>query len=409
MAKADFRGALEGFRAAADRRGEAVTLILLATVEVNLDNVPVARDHLRNASSMFRERKDIVGIWLALTSLAQLERATGHYGAALASQDEAQRVIETAINADEAVSLEAFNLMASAFGLPGFDLTGAPTGADLYLRAFVLPGVARPLTHHGYAGILIEVGQYERAEKELHAALATAGPFAEHYQYAVAAHFGELRYRQRRFAEARAYYEQAVQGSLRMPLNPLCEQWIKVGIYGRLAELDAAENRIDEAFAWNDRALQAVRAGENQLKEAAVLEERGLLLIQGGRLAEAENALQQALEIAAAIQSDTRSASIESRLADVSFLTGNYGTAVSHLEEAIRLHQSLHDQVTEGLAWSNLAVMYMLASMDDAAGVLLTQARALAEVSAIDLVCDVVTFLEIAQKFRKGTAGAGEL
>ncbi len=409
MARAEFQKALEQFRATADRRGEAVTLILLATAEVNLDNVSVARGQLQDASNIFRQRKDVVGTWLALISLAQLERATGHYSAALASQDEAQRIIETAINTDEAVSLEAFNLMALAFGCPGFDLTGAPTGADLFLRAFVLPGVARPLTHDGYAGILIEVGQYERAEKELHAALATAGPVAEHYQYSVAAHFGELRYRQRRFAEARVHYEQAVQGSLRIPLNPLGEQWIKVGIYGRMAELDAAENRIDEALAWNDRALEAVRGAQNRLKEAAVLEERGMLLMQGDRLAEAENALHQALEIATAIQSDTRRASIESRLADVSFLTGNYGTAVSHLEEAIRLHQTMHDQVTEGLAWTNLAVMYMLTSLDDAAGVLLAQARALAEVSTIDLVCDVVTFLETAQKLRKNTANAGEL
>jgi len=409
MARADFQKALQEFRAKANGPGEGVTLILLATAEIHLDNASVARAHLHSASRIFRERKDAVGIWLALAALAQLERATGHYGAALASQDEAQRVIETAMNAEESLSLKSFDLMAAAFGLPGIDLAGAPPGAGLFLQAFLLPGMARPVTHDAYAGILIEVGQYERAEKELRAAVTAAGPIAAQYQYSIAAHLGELRYRQRRFAEARGHYEKALQGSLRMPFNPLGEQWIKVGIYGRLAELNAAENRFDEALAWNDRALQTVRGAENRLKETAVLEERGVLLMQAGRLVDAESALHQALRIAIAIQSDTRRASIETRLADVSFLTGNYGTAVSHLEEAIRLHQRLNDQVTEGLVWTQLAVMYLLTSMDDAAGVLIERARTLAEVSSIELVCDVVTLIETVQKFRRESATAGEV
>ena len=357
-AKADLQSALAGFRRKADPRGEAVTLILLATAEVNLGNIDVARGHLQCASKIFRERNDVVGKWLAVSSLAQLERAIGHYSAALAHQDEARRIVATAEQSNEALTLATFELMASAFGLPFIDLTDAPTGAEAYLKGVMLAGVLKPLTQDAYAGILIETGQHDRAERELEAAIAAAGPFAGHYQYSIAAHFGELRYRQRRFSEARMQYKTALQGSLRMPFNPPGEQWIKVGIYGRLAELDAAQNRIDDALAWNSRSLEAVRGARNQLKESAVLEELGLLLLQSDRLSEAERALAEALEIAIAIHSEKQQASIESRLADVSFLTGNYGAAVSHLEEAIQLNQTLHNQVTEGLLWANLAVLY---------------------------------------------------
>lgn len=408
-AKADFQSALDGFRKTADHRGEAVTLILLATAEVNLGNTDVARSQLQSASRIFRERNDVIGKWLAVSSLAQLERATGHYRIALTDQDEARRIVETAEESDEALSPATFELMASAFGLSFIDLSDAPTGAEAYLKAVMLAAVLKPLTHDAYAGILIEAGQYDRAEKELQTAIAAAGPFAGHYRYSIAAHLGEVRYRQRRFLEARVQFKAALQGSIRMPFNPLGEQWIKVGIYGRLAELDAAQNLIDDALAWNSRALEAVRSTRNQLKESSVLEERGLLLLQSDRLPEAEGALEEALEIAVAIQSETQQASIESRLADVGFLTGNYGAAVSHLEEAIQHNQTLHNHVTEGLLWANLAVLYILTSENDGADVLLTHARSLAAISDIDLVCDLVTFLEAIQKFRKQTATAGDL
>lgn len=408
-ARAELQSALERFRKVEDRRGEAMTLILLATTEVNLGNPDVARGHLQTSSRIFRERKDVLGTWFSLFALAQMERAIGHYTAALASQDEAQRVIERAEEAEEDLSLPTFNLMLYAFGLPAIDLTGAPTGMDEFLKAVLLGGVLKLFTHDAYAGILIEVGQYDRAEKELQAAIAVGGPYANDYRYSIAAHLGELRYRQRRFPEARVQFEKALQGSLRMPFNPLGEQWITVGIRSRLAELDAAENRIDDALAWNGLSLDAVRGAHNQLKESEILEERGLLLLQGDRLPEAETALEQAREIAITIQSEKQQSSIESRLADVTFLAGNYGTAVAHLEEAIRLDQILHSQATEGLLWANLAVLYVLTSNEDAADTLLTHARALAATSEIDLVCDVVSFLETVQKFRNDTADAGDL
>jgi CHAT domain-containing protein len=408
-ARVDLQQALEAFRKKGNATGEAVTLMLLATAEVNLANDGVARGHLQDALHILRKRKDLLGTWLALVNLAQLERATGHYADALVRQGEAWRIIEQAESEDTGLTLAAFELMQEAFGLPGFDLAGAPTGMEDFLKAILLSAVLKPLTHNGYAGILIETGQYERAERELDAARAAPQLFSGGFASLIAVNLGELRYRQRRFAEARVHYEEALGGTLQMPVSPLGDQWIQTGIYGRMAELELAENHVAEALAWNDRALQAVRGAGNLLGESSTLEERGLLLLQGDRAADAEAAFEQAREVAAAAGDDKRQASVARRLAEASFLGGKYRSAVAHLEEGIRLQQQLHEPVDEGLLWADLAVLYMLASRDDAADVLLAQAEQLAGTSPVAFVCDVTRFLQTAHRHRKGAATRDEL
>ncbi len=395
----DLESALKAFRKNANAEGEAVTLSLMAVAELNRSNESLARNHLQSALRILRERNDAFGMWLALVNLAQMERSLGNYGAALTWQDEAQRVIEKAETADAPVTFATFDLMAAALGLPTLNLADAPTGAGDYMQAILMEATVKPLTHDGYAGILIEAGQYDRAEKELNAALTAPPLFSAGYESSVAAHFGELRYRQRRFAEARAHYEKALAGSLRMPSNPLNEQWIKIGIHSRLAELAIAENHLDEALVWNGKSLDAVRRAQLPL-EVNVLEERGLLLLQGDRVTEAETVFRQALDIAIATDNPARQASIENDLADSSFLMGKYGAAIAHLEKAIRLRQMLHHQAHEGLLWANLAVCYLLMSQDEAAHTLLADARELAGRSQVDLVCDMTTFIEAVQAFR---------
>jgi CHAT domain-containing protein/Tfp pilus assembly protein PilF len=399
----DLKSALEEFRRAPNAAGEAVALQLMAIAEVNLSNADLARSHFQSALRILRRWNDAIGTWLALVNLAQMERSVGNYGAALTWQDEAQRVIEKAEAQESPLTLTTFNLMASALGLPTINGSAAPTGAEEYLQAIVIEAIVKPLTHDGYAGILIEVGQYDRAEKELNAALAGTPVFAGGYEYSVAAHFGELRYRQHRFSEARAYYEKALQGSLRMPLNPLNEQWIKVGIHGRLAELEIAENHIEKALAWNDKSLATARSAQLPI-ESNILEERGLLLLQSDRLTEAETVLRQALAIAVASDNAPRRASIERDLADLSFLMGKYGAAIAHLEEAIRLQQILHQAANESLLWTNLAICYILISKDDAAETLLAHAGELAGNSQFELVRDVIAFLQTIQETRSGTS-----
>ncbi|HYC58644.1 MAG TPA: CHAT domain-containing protein [Thermoanaerobaculia bacterium] len=405
---AALEGALAEYREEKNLTGEAVTLMLMAIAERHRSLDDAARSHLQNALHIVRERKDAIGTWLALLHLAQMERSRGNYGAALNWQDEAQSVIEKAEASDSPLMLATFELMATALGLPSMDWSGGPTGAGEYLQAIALEAIVKPLTQNSHAGILIEVGQYDRAEKALSAVLAGPALFSGGYQASVAAHFGELRYRQRRFAEARVHYEKALHGSPRMPLNPLNEQWIKAGIHSRLAELEIAQNHIGEALAWNDKSLAAIRSAQIPL-ESSILEERGLLLLRGDRLPEAETAFRQALGIAIANDDSSRRASIESHLADLSFLMGRYGTAIRHLEEAIRQQQFLHHRAAEGLLWANLAICYILMSEDDSADILLAQAHELARTTDVAIVRDITTFLQVVQGFRKGTITKEEL
>jgi tetratricopeptide (TPR) repeat protein len=404
---ADLQAALETYRRTKNATGEVVTLMLLATTD--LPNDGLARTRLEHALSLTRKRNDVLGTWLVLVHLAQLERSIGHYGAALARQDETWKVLEDAEASEDEFPLATLELMTKAFGLPGLALEDAPSGVGVFVQAIVLHYVAKPLTHNGSAGILIETGQYDRAERELTAASAGPNPYAEGFAPAMAANWGELRFRQRRFDEARAYYQTALTGAAQLPASALGDQWITVNLYGRLAELEVAEHHLDAAVAWNDRALDAVRSARNEQQENAVLEERGVLLVQSDRIAEAEAAFEQARDIASAIGDQRRQAYLERHLADVTFLGGKYGAAAAHLEETIRLQQTLHEPVDEGVAWVSLAVLYVLTSNDDAADALLTQADQLAARSPVEFVCDVTRFLQTVQKHRKGAATRSEL
>ncbi|MEO8379065.1 MAG: tetratricopeptide repeat protein, partial [Acidobacteriota bacterium] len=404
----DLDGAVKEFRRTSNAEGEAVSLLLLGIAETGRGHVGPARSHLQSALEILRERNDAIGTWLALSNLAQMERSIGNYGTALARQEEAQNVVAKAQATDLPLTLDTFDLMASALGLPTIDWSEAPTGADEYVQAILLETIVMPLTHDGFAGILIEVGQYERAEKELRAALAGPALFAGAYESSVAAHFGELRYRQRRFNEAREYYEKALLGSLRLPMNPLSDQWVKVAIYSRLADLEMAENHLEAALALNEQSLEGLRGAQIPL-ESRILEERGLLLLQGDRLTDADAAFQQALAIAMTNTDTIRRASVERHLADLGLLMGKYGTAITHLEEAIRLQQISDPQATEGLLWTSLAVCYILMSKDEAAGPLLAHALSLAETSQLEIAGDLTTFLETLQDLRKGTATKQDL
>jgi CHAT domain-containing protein/tetratricopeptide (TPR) repeat protein len=407
-AKVHLTKALQEFRERKDPRGEAVVLMLLGIAEVGLSNEDAARGDLQDAAKKLRAQEDTFGAWMALTMLAQLEKSIGRYTAALAWQDEALNVIRKAKTSDAPFTLSSFVLLAEAFGLSAGDLPILEAAAE-FMKPILLQYLAEPLTHDIYASIWIEVGEYDRAEEELNAAAAGAQLFGAMYQYSIAAHYGDLRYRQRRFDEARVQYEKALEGSLRMPFSAVGEEWIKVGIYSRLAELELADGRVDAALAWNGKALEIARSARNAFRESAILEERGMLLMRGDRLGEAEEAYKEALRIAVASHNDAQEASIEASLGASSMMAGNYGAAASHLEEAIRLYQTLNNPLAEGPLWTHLAVIHIITATEGTADGVLARARELAENSQWDIACNLVALLETWQKFRQGEATQADL
>ncbi len=95
-----------------------------------------------------------------------------------------------------------------------------------------------------YGSVLTQVGQLDKAETELKAAAAGAIYAQGTYDFSVESHFGDLRFRQQRYDEARAHYIKALNGSSKTPQIAMSDQLIKANIYDRLARLET--RRLDD-------------------------------------------------------------------------------------------------------------------------------------------------------------------
>ncbi|HEX8253079.1 MAG TPA: CHAT domain-containing tetratricopeptide repeat protein, partial [Thermoanaerobaculia bacterium] len=239
---------------------------------------------------------------------------------------------------------------------------------------------------------------------ELNAAVAGSALFQGMYDFSIAAHFGDLRFRQKRYDEARKQYEKALSGSLQVPMNPMGDQLIKLGIYDKLARLEAVTGHPKEALLWNDKTLDVVRAARNPLQECVTLITRGHLLTRSERFAEAETTLQQAMKIADSAKNGPRQASIHSALGTLHIMSGNYGKAASHLERSVQLYRSLNDPVSEAATWGSLSHAYLLADNLAAAEDALVNARKLVNKTHFPLGPDMIALSETWLRFRKGQA-----
>ena len=76
----------------------------------------------------------------------------------------------------------------------------------------VLQEHAQPITRDLYGSLLTQTGEIERAEEELRQASASS---KGQYDFSIAAHFGYLRFRQKRYDEAREHYQELSVNSRR--------------------------------------------------------------------------------------------------------------------------------------------------------------------------------------------------
>lgn len=405
-AKVELTSALRELGERNDSRGQARAHLLLGMVEVSLGNTDAARAALQEATSLLQAKNDVLGAWTGLVNLAHLEKGLGLFTAALARQREALDVVQAAKMSTAPLSLETFVHIAPAFGLPSEAFRLAPVQAS-YLKAIFLHSFCEPLTRDGYASLLIEVGEYERAEEELHAAASGVRMFASLYEHTFAAHEGDLRFRQGRFDEARVSYRKALSGTLRLPLSFVPEQSIRLGIHKRMTELELATGRGDEALQWSTEALDVARnTPGNRWLELSFLEDRGLPLVRLNRVSEAEDAYAEASRVASELRNRSRQASIEANWGGLHLLTGNYCTAAAHMETAIELYQVLNDPVSEAVLWTTIAEVHILTGTDATADKLLARARQLADASRYSVAGDLISVIECWRQSRKGTATA---
>lgn len=213
------REALQEYREKKDLGGEAITLLRLGVVEADLRNVDSARKNLTDAAKKMSALNDALGTWSAYFALSQVENAMGLPREAIAQIERALAVVD---------------------GMPP-----------------VLQEHAQPITRDLYGSLLTQTGQLKRAEEELNKASAGA---KGQYDFSIAAHFGDLRFRQRRYDEAREHYQRAESAfAAGSPVVLLDRQTVMAGVYDRLTQLEIITGHPERARDWNGKALEIAR------------------------------------------------------------------------------------------------------------------------------------------------------
>jgi tetratricopeptide (TPR) repeat protein len=252
---------LQEYRAKKDRHGEAVTLLQLGMAEAGLGNVAEARSNLAQAIDQMRAQKDLVGTWMALLLLSQIEVAAGRPAEALPHAERALAVLNEAKTSTAPLSFKTLMAFGAGSGLPpemSQLLEGPNAGA---MKTLMIQYSLEPMTHDLYGSVLMDVGQLDKAESELKAAAAGAIYSQGMYDFSIQSHFGDLRFRQQRYDEARTHYVKALNASsTAATLLPVGGgQQIQAGIYDRLVRLETATGRPQEAKRWAEKARELGR------------------------------------------------------------------------------------------------------------------------------------------------------
>jgi len=400
--------ARDAYVASNDLASEASAWLLLGMCDAALNDGVTAHRELEQAASKFNAGGDLFGEWLSLLTMGQLETGQGHFAESIATYERALADLHAVAEPGSKFSLETLKLMGSVFGMETDGLSPLASFPEV-IKPMLLQ-FAEVTTRDAYGHALVEAGQLERAEEQLEKATAASVLFGGAYDASLAAHIGDLRRSQWRFDEARKSYVKALQSVTAMPIaSPAQGQFVEIEILGKLAELEQLSGHLDDALAWNDRALKLVRDAGNVKRVNSLLADRATLMQNGGRFSDAEKGFNEALE-AARTSGDVRlQASIHSDLGALFMFEGSYGTSATHLEKAIELYQEMKEPYLEAPVWTLLAEVDMLLDAQNNAADALEHAKALAKKSGFGLAGAMVSMLTISRKYMAGKASTDEV
>jgi CHAT domain-containing protein len=391
---------LEEYRKKNDLRGEAITLLYLGIAESGVDNADAARTNLTEAAKKMSAQNDVVGAWLAFFTLSELEETSRRPTEAIRYVEKALSVIDDAKASTAPFSLETlFTLWDS--GLPRSMLGFYESWAE-WMKPRVLEGMLEPVTRDSYGSLLMDLGQLEQAEAQFNKAADLLQDSPVKYEPREA-RFGDLRFRQKRYDEARAHYLKGLESSSQASMNPTGDPWTEAWFYERLARVEAIAGRPEEAQRWTDKMLELARSGISP--QAPVTPETdGQPPTVRERLSDTEAALTDALNVVKTAKQAAEEARIEYRRGYAQILHGNYGSAASHLERAIQLYQSLRDPMSEMAAWESLCLVYLITRNYAAAENALARAHKRVEMGKSPFIDDSFAWLETWLRYKKGEA-----
>jgi tetratricopeptide (TPR) repeat protein len=250
--------ALQEYRDNKDRHGEALTLLQLGMTEAGLGNVSGARSNFGEAVDKMRAQNDLVGAWMALLLLSEIEAAAGRPAEALPHIERALTMLNEAKASTAPFSLKTLTAFGSGSAIPpemSQLLEGPNAGA---MKSLMIQYSLEPMTHDLYGSVLTAAGRLEKAEAELKAAAAGAIYSQGMYDFSIESHFGDLRFRQQRYDEARTHYVKALNASstaaTMIPMGG--GQQIQAGIYDRLVRLETTTGHPEEAKRWSEKARE---------------------------------------------------------------------------------------------------------------------------------------------------------
>ncbi|MBV8516180.1 MAG: CHAT domain-containing protein [Acidobacteria bacterium] len=401
--------AQQAYRAQADRPNEAVASLMLAITDMAMNDAPSARLNLEEAITTFDTIGDSFGAWVALWMRASLESHEGRYDAAASAAERALKHLADAAAPDKPFSTTSLQALAAAFGQQANMLSSLGDESTEVFKPILLM-FAEAVTRDAYGSALLECGKLDEAERELTKATTLQQMFGGVLDSSIAQHFGDLRRRQWRFDDARTEYKKALNAVPGLPRIGNLDELTRVHIYGKLAELEVLGGHLDDALAWNDKALEIVRPSNDAHRVVDVLTDRADLYLRFSRFTDTETTLEEALQLATTANNLSDQATVYVDLGSLNMMRGHYGTAANQLETSIRLFQNSKLPYLEASAWSILADVYMLMDADDSANEALARGIELANRSGFTLACDVLESIAAVKAFMagKGSAAAAE-
>jgi CHAT domain-containing protein/predicted negative regulator of RcsB-dependent stress response len=391
--------ALTAYREARDPRREAIAYLFLSLVDMNRGNVQNTRMHFGEATTRLESAGDYVGAALAYWMFAEHERLSGAQSDhVLAFYEKSLARLEKARSPSAPFSIDALMVIGPVVGVPPAEYE--PNAATPEINKPIVLQLLEVFMRTGYGAEFLGIGELEKADVQLLRAKNAAAIFGGRLDPPIDLHIGNLRRRQWRLDEARESYRRALEGlKVLQPVGILTPKRLRVEVFGELAELEMLSGRIDDALAWNDRALELVRAEKSPETEVIVLKRRAETLVRGGRFAAAEKELAQALALAEEHEHFDLQVSIHLSIAQMNRTRGRYGAGAADMEKSLEALARANEPFREPAILGNLAMNYILLDADDSARIALERARQVAEKSGRCLDVAAIELLESTRKF----------
>jgi CHAT domain-containing protein/Tfp pilus assembly protein PilF len=404
-ARARLKAAVEEYRNANDPRQEAISLLLLGFAEMELRDMAAARLSIESAATKLAASGDFFSAWMALLFVAAADISDARWEAAIRQLEVTLAMLRDAKESETPITFDAVKALGPLLKMDTsiFDLFGQQS--EMMKR--VLLQLCEALTRAALGGVLIELGELTRAETELERAGELSAMFMGALDGPIAAHVGDLRRRQWRFDEARKSYRKSLEGVASMPLPSFFKEPVELRVMGKLAEIELLSGRLPEALEWNDRALQFVRDRNQILREVSLLQDRARLLMQANRFAESQQVLESALAIAQRTDACLQAA-ILTDIGALHMFRGSYGAAMTEMEKAIEVYQTVNDPLMEGHAWTMLAEIYLGMGAFDNADLASESALALARKSRFPPAETIIEMLMAQRRWMSGDGTAAE-